>query len=344
MRGIQKEPLRGASRVLALAAPEISLAVHARVHETLASLLPVVAVLDRGVFAADLRGTRRLLGEPERVARRALERVSHDTGTSLAAGLASGPFVARVLSERTPHGAVQVLRPEEERSFLAALDLEVLPLEPLVRDELALLGIERVGDFAALPRASVLDRFGWAAAHAHALACGEDPETLASSTPPKRLVSARHWDGAVDALEPLLFALRAIVDDLAKRLGDAGLAALRLGARLEREDAHPLRFERLVLPPTAAPRALLRSLRWMLEERRDLGRVTGVALEALTVEPLRGRQLGLFAPDGARREDALGVAAYLRSRLGPARVVRARVADPDARLPERTTLFEEVVS
>lgn len=119
-------------------------------------------------------------------------------------------------------------------------------------------------------------------------------------------------------------------------------ASLRAAASCE--DDHPLRFERLVLPPTAEPRSLLRSLRWMLEERRDLGHVTGVALEALAVEPLRGRQLGLFAPDGARREDALGVAAYLRARLGPDRVLRGRVADSGARLPERQVSFEEVVS
>jgi hypothetical protein len=119
---------------------------------------------------------------------------------------------------------------------------------------------------------------------------------------------------------------------------------LRLAARLEREAAHPLRLERLVLPPTAESAALLRSFRWALEERSDLGRVVGIELEALAVEPARGRQLGLFAPDSARKEDAQAVAAYLRSRLGPRRVLRTRVVDEEPRLFERAAEFEEVVS
>jgi hypothetical protein len=134
------------------------------------------------------------------------------------------------------------------------------------------------------------------------------------------------------------------VDELSRRLRPEGQAVLRLGVRLERAEALPLHLERVVLPPTADPAALLRSLRWALEERRDLGPVVGVQLEALSIERARGRQIGLFAPDGASREEAQNVAAYLRSRLGAGRVVRPRVLARDARLPERVALFEEVAS
>jgi hypothetical protein len=122
---------------------------------------------------------------------------------------------------------------------------------------------------------------------------------------------------------------------------------MRLEARLEREGAPALRLERLVLPPTAEPAALLRSLRWALEERpgrEELGLVTGVRVEVTEVEPVRGRQIGLFAADGAREEEAIAVARYLRSRLGPGSVVRARVTEPDSRVAEREAEWEEAVS
>lgn len=327
--------------ILAVVAHDVNGQAHARAHDALAAFLPVVAVLDRGAFACDLRGTARLLGGPPVVARKSLERV----GEPFAAGLASTPFTARLLAERAASGEVRALGSlDAERAFLAELPLDALPLEALVVEELQLLGLRRAGEFAALPAAAVLDRFGVAVAHAHALARGEDGSVLVGAPAPVRLVGGRRFEFALESFEPLLFALRAVVDELARRLNEGGFAALRLGVRLEREDEYPLRFERLVLPPTAAAASLLRSLRWALEERGELGRVTGVELEAIAVEPARGRQLGLFAPDSARQEDAQAVAAYLRARLGPGRVLRARVIDDEPRLPERAAEFEEVVS
>ena len=329
------------AHVLVLAGPGVDGGAHTRAHRVLASFLPVVAVLDAGVFACDLRGTARLLGPPRDIARRALWLA----GEPFAAGIATTPFVARLLAQRAVAGEVSALASaEEERSFLAQQPLDVLPLDPKVVDELRLLGLRDVAAFAAIAVGAVLDRFGAAAAHAHALARNEDASVLVGSPAGVRLAAGRRFDFAIETLEPLVFALRIVVDEVAARLAETGFAALRLGARLEREDAHPLRVERIVLPPTADPAALLRSLRWALEERHGLGRVTGVELEALAVEPARGRQLGLFAPDGARREDADAVAAYLRSRLGRGRVLRTRVVDEEPRLPERGAEFDEVVS
>lgn len=150
---------------------------------------------------------------------------------------------------------------------------------------------------------------------------------------------------AIDGRDQLVFALKSVLDGMAAELGRDGLAALRLEARLEREDAPVLRVERLVLPPTANGAALLRSLRWALEERTEgIGRVLGVRVEATEVEPARGRQIGLFAADGANEEEAIAVARYLRSRLGPGVVLRAEAAREGARLAEREARWEEAVS
>jgi hypothetical protein len=141
-----------------------------------------------------------------------------------------------------------------------------------------------------------------------------------------------------------VFALRVVVDEIARALERDGLAALRLDLRLDREDAAALHVERSILPPTRESAALLRSLRWALEERPDLGRVVGCALEVLEVEAARGRQIGLFAPDGARHEEAIATARYLREKLGPDAVLRARVVDAHARLPERANDWTEVIA
>ena len=315
--------------------------VHARLLSTLHSVLPRVGVLDPGVFACDLAGTEELLGAPARVARRVIGRCAR-VGVRASAGIAPTPFVARVIAERTPAGEVRAV--DDGRAFLASLPLDVLPVDEKVREELRLLGLRIVGDFAELPRGAVFDRFGSAVARAHALARGEFGDMVRATAPPRRIRARRVWDDPIASHEQLVFALRVVVDEISAVLARDGLAALRLELRLDREDAGPLRIERSVLPPTRERTALLRSLRWALEERDQLGLVTGCALEVPEVEAARGRQIGLFAPDGARHEEAIATARYLRAKLGRGVVLRARVADADARLPERASEWVEVIA
>jgi len=313
--------------------------VHARLLSTLHAAVPRVGVLDPGVFACDLAGTEELLGAPARVARRVLARCAR-IGVQVSAGIAPTPFVARVLAERTPAGEVRAV--EDGRAFLASLPLDVLPVDEKVREELRLLGLRIVGDFAELPRGAVFDRFGSAVARAHALARGEFGDMVRATAPPRRIRARRVWDDAITSHEQLVFALRVVVDEISAALARDGLAALRLELRLDREDAGSLRIERSVLPPTRESTALHRSLRWALEERTEIGLVTGCALEVPEVEAARGRQIGLFAPDGARKEEAIATARYLRAKLGRGVVLRARVANADARLPERASEWLEV--
>lgn len=322
--------------------PQAPAAARGRVLRSLRAALPRVGVLDEGIYACDLRGTARLLGEPLEVARRIVALCGR-AGAPGAAGVATGVFAARVLADRTPVGEVAGIV-TDPRGFLAPLPVAILPLEPRVVDELALLGIRDIAGYAALDPGAVLDRFGRAAAAAHALARGADDGAVHGLRPRRRIHAGRRFDTPLDSTEQLVFALRALADAVAAALRADGLAALRLVLRAERGDAPPLRLERVLLPPTAEPAALVRSLRWGLEERGELGRIEGVAIEALEVEPLRGRQLGLFAPDGARAEEAIAVAQHLRGRLGPGTVLRARATAPDARLPEREAEWSEVVA
>jgi protein ImuB len=275
------------------------------------------------------------------VARNVLTRCAR-VGARASAGIAPTPFVARVVAERTPPGEVRSV--DDGRAFLAPLPLDVLPVEGKVHDELRLLGLRTVGEFADLPRGSVFDRFGSAVARAHALARGEYGDMVRASAPPRRIRARRAWDDAIGSRDQLVFALRVVVDEISATLARDGFAALRLELRLDREDAGPLRIDRTVLPPTREAAALLRSLRWALEERAELGLVTGCALEVPEVEAARGRQIGLFAPDGARKEEAIATARYLRAKLGKGVVLRAKVTDEAARLPERESEWVEVIA
>lgn len=330
---------------LALAVPEGPDVPRARILAVLCAMLPRVGVADDGAFLCDLRGTERLLGPAERVARRAIAACAK-VGIVPAAGIATTPFIARLAAAATASGTVREIAPGDERAFTDPLPLVVLPLHPKVITELELLGLPRVGDFLALPAGAVLDRFGSAAARVQALTGAGIEEDIRGIAPRRRIRARRRWDDPVDSRERLVFALRSAADEVAATLRADGLAALEIVVLLERDGRGPLRLVRALLPPTADAAAIIRSVRWGLEElpgAAELGAVSGAWLEVSVVEPARGRQVGLFAPDGARAEEAIAVAQFLRTRLGPGAVLEARVIDPAARLPERGAEWRELV-
>ena len=327
--------------IAAVVVREANEMLHARALITLRALLPHVGVVATGMFACDLAGTERVLGAPSRIARRIVERLER-IGAKPSVGVGLTPFVARVAAERTGPSETRLVT--DAREYLEPLPLDVLPLDEKLGDELGLLGLRTVGDFAALPRGAVFDRFGRGAARAHALARAEDEERVHADPPPRQIYARRLWEEPLASKEQLVFALRTALDEISNALAGDGLAALRLAVKLEREDDEPLRLERSVLPPTRESAALLRSLRWALEERAHIGRVIGCAVEVREAEPARGRQIGLFAADGARWEEAIASARYLREKLGAGRVLRARIADTDARLPESAAEWKEVIT
>lgn len=330
---------------LALAVREGPDVPRARILAVLCAMLPRVGVADDGAFLCDLRGTERLLGPAERVARRAIAACAK-IGIVPAAGIATTPFIARLAAAATATGTVREVPPGDERAFTDPLPLTVLPLDPRVIVELELLGLPRVGDFQALPAGAVLDRFGSAAARVQALAGAGIEEDIRGIAPRRRIRARRRWDDPVDSRERLVFALRSAADEVAATLRADGLAALEIVVLLERDGRGPLRLVRALLPPTAEAAAIIRSVRWGLEElpvAAGIGAVSGAWLEVSVVEPARGRQVGLFAPDGARAEEAIAVAQFLRTRLGPGAVLEARVIDPAARLPERGAEWRELV-
>ncbi|GAC1461798.1 MAG: hypothetical protein NVSMB8_13370 [Candidatus Limnocylindrales bacterium] len=334
---------------LALAVPDAPEVPRVRLLSALCAMLPRVGVAEDGAFLCDLRGTERLLGQAIGIARRAIDACAR-AGAAPAAGLGITPFITRLAAREAAPGTVCQIAPGTERPFTDPLPLAALPLGPRVAAELGLLGLSRVGDFLALPAGAVLERFGAAAARVQALAAGRICEDIGGIAPPRRIRARRLWDEPIDSRERLVFALRAAADEVAAALRTDGLAALEIVVVLGREGGRdgggPVRLVRSLLPPTADPAAVLRSIRWGLEElseTTDIGAVSGASLEVSVVEPSRGRQVGLFAPDGARAEEAIAVAQFLRTRLGPGAVLEARVVDPQARLPERGAAWRELV-
>lgn len=98
-------------------------------------------------------------------------------------GAGPNPFVAQVAARHAPAGGWLRVTASEARRMLERMPLELLPVEADTVRLLHALGLQTMGDVAALEVHHVADRFGAAGVRMHALARGEDPRRLEPRVP-----------------------------------------------------------------------------------------------------------------------------------------------------------------
>src|SRR5262245_736042 len=280
----------------------------------------VEATADGAVFL-DATGAAHLVASEAALATALAARAAR-VGLPARAAVAPSMVVARLAAL---HG-IEVVRPRTEIGFLAPLPLACLAPDPALATTLARWGIHRLGQLARLPVAEVATRLGPAGAALVHAARGEDPRPLAPQPIGGPIEEAVGLEFAVDAMEPLLFVFRGLLDRAVARVGLDGVGIARLGVTLDLEDRS--RDERTVplAAPTRDPKTLLGCVRIDLEARLPRAAIVRVAITA-TPERVRAAQLGLFHPPGPAPERLATTIAQLGAICGADRVGAPLVVD-----------------
>lgn len=268
--------------------------------------------------------------------------------------LTAANFVARVAVGFTRYGSyaaakgasasspIAVFRTAEEESFTAhAVPLARLGLDPQLRDDLAKLGVQTLGQFLELPAPGLAERFEPAVAALHRLAAGAAWRPLEAAAPPDPLEAWLELEAPDDDITRLLFWIKQLLDPLLLRAAQRGDAAIALQLSLWL-DPTGMRYETVrAAAPTRESSLWLDLLRLRLAPTAHSPtkqRVTAVSLALETaLTPHTQAQLPEIAP--TRPLDAANRAlARVRAELGTTAVARARLRD--GHLPEATFLWE----
>ncbi|HEY7565152.1 MAG TPA: DNA polymerase Y family protein, partial [Acidimicrobiia bacterium] len=193
-----------------------------QVVQTLENLIPRVEVMEPGLAMLPTVGALRYYGgEHELVTTIARELNKVATGARL--GVADGPFAARWAAMTAGEGPRIIV---DTVAFLADLDVSVLERDELIAT-FRWLGITTLGDLAVLPRPAVASRFGEAGLDAHRLASGEDRQPQPRPVPAHLAVES-HFDDALESLDQVAFAARALSARLMIGLRREGIAPHRV--------------------------------------------------------------------------------------------------------------------
>lgn len=233
-----------------------------------------------------------------------------------------------------PTGQMEaVLRPLP----VAALRLAVETLDLLGR-----LGIERIEQLLALPRAGLVSRFGPELLDRLDQALGQMPETFAPFRCAPPVQAALPFDPPSDRRQAIAYALERLTERIHEVLLERNLGARQIECWLYHETAEPRRLEVNLFRPSQSLPYLRTLLGVYLERVKVAAPVSGMRLHVSRAEVLGGSQAELFDTEWSHAQEELaGLIDRLSSRLGREAVTRpALVPDPQ---PEYACRFEPLI-
>jgi protein ImuB len=304
---------------------------------TVEEFCPRVEVVRPGMCAISTRGPSRYFGGEKSFVTKITHAVT-SLGITCRAGIADGLFAAQLAAQAGPPSVV--VPPGGTPAFLAGYPVSALEI-PGLAELLPRLGIWTLGDFARLPAAESASRFGALGARAHRLSRGLDPRPLSPRTVPVDLSVQLGFDPPVEQSEPVVFAAKALADELHAGLAARGLACVRLQTEVifddGRESARLWRHDGLLSALAVAERVRWQLDSWQTGTQAGPGEQAGPGGNALVGGIIRlrlvpdqlvrdeGHQLALWG-ETVISDRVARAATRVQAMLGPAAVTRPLVA------------------
>jgi protein ImuB len=283
-----------------------------------------------GTAVLDIAGSDRLFGGAGTVAESLRKKMA--VQGILAHVAASHNFYASVCAARGLSGTTHISR-GEEAAALGALTLDVLDLSAEAAATLHLWGVHDCALLAALPEKELVSRLGQEGKRMRQLARGEYQHLLVPMEAEfdSALVQTFELEDPVEALEPLLFLISRVLDELMQRAMTRALAIASLQVTLSlltELHAAPRAHQRTIRPalPTQDVRTLLKLVQLELETYPPGAAIIGLELKAVSARPHRA-QHGMFMPQSPEPGRLEVLLARLRKLLGEDRLGAPQLLD-----------------
>jgi hypothetical protein len=191
----------------------------------------------------------------------------------------------------------------------AQVAVESLGIDRDVVDDLRAAGITTAQDLVPLLPHGLVERLGASTRHVTRLLVDADDDAdiddvVTPWRPPEQVNAVRDLEDAVTTLQPLLFLLRPLVQDVLRRLEARGDRLLELAVALRRRGAPAIELAVVFPAATAAVDVVVRVLHARLERafaEQCLGEdgIRGIGLCATRTTAAQARQLDVLSPSSS---------------------------------------------
>jgi len=297
------------------------------VFEVFEDTTPLVEGLSIDEAFLDVRGMRRLAGQPTEIAVRLRRRVLEQVGLPITVGIARTKFLAKVASGVAKPNGLLVVPPDDELGFLHPLPVERLwGVGRVTATKLHSRGITTVGQVAELDEPLLVAMLGRAAGrHLHALAHNRDPRPVRVGRRRRSIGAQRALGRRPRSMDDIDAIVVGLVDRLARRLRNAHRACRTIVLRLRFADFSRATRSHTMPQATTGTQAILDVARGLLATATPTIEAKGLTLVGLALTSLEDDRAMQLALPFERRHDAALDAALdeVRDRFGSAAVMRA---------------------
>jgi nucleotidyltransferase/DNA polymerase involved in DNA repair len=254
------------------------------------------------------------------------------------AGFADGKFTAFIAATLAQPGTARLVMAGEEAAYLAPLRVDFLPFDSKTLSRLHLLGLDYIGDIAALSFTELQSQFGFDARRLWQLANGIDEEPLRAKRPLEALQTGVSLEAPAAGIDVIVAVARQLLSRL--RLPLKGRAARELTLQAElvtgRGWEHRLVFREAV----SEDERLAFLLRSALTNFPPPQAVQSLSLRLSGLTQEVGKQVPLGAKGRLQRqlEEAI---AQLKARYGYSPVYRCVDVEPWSVIPEERQILVE---
>lgn len=304
--------IRGLARLIGLSELEFL----TQLHESIATRirLPVCLGAARTVFAAHVAALHGRAGHARKTV----------TGHTSRPDARTAVYPAPVL-----------VPPGEERAFIAAAPVEVIPVDPVIHVRLRLFGLELLGQVAEIPVSAMQAQFGAEGARARALARGEDTSRIIPAREEVAITEELELPAPAASSEPLIVGTEALLQRALSHNDLRGQTVRRVDWWLGLESGEQVGRRIVFREPTCDAQRMLFVLRNRIERLQlPAAAITlGVTLSGLCSE--YAHQANLWDTGPRRQRELEEAIEQLNTRAGDAQVYRIVEVQPWSRIPER---------
>jgi DNA polymerase IV len=308
-------------------------AISHQIREVMSAFTPLVEPLSLDEAFLDVTGCEGLFGPPPEIGRKIKEQICRETGLTASVGVAPNKFLAKLASDFGKPDGFVVLEPPAVRAFLEPLPIGRLwGVGAKGEKRLHALGIQTVGQLAALPETVLIDHIGPSGGHLWRLAHGMDGRTVEPDRDAKSISTETTFAFDIGDRSVLRVWLLDLVDHLGTRLRQAGLRAKRLDLKLRSSDFRTRMLSEALPEPTDVTQVCWQTALGLFNRGLDSQwlplRLLGVGASNLTRET--AVQQDLFEHAERKRQGQLDQAIdAIRGQFGAASIQRGSLLEKE---------------
>ena len=259
-----------------------------------------------------------------------------------AVGLAGGKFPARIAAVLAGEGGIKLVSAGDEEAFLAPFPVARLALTQKQLKQFKLLGIETLGQVAALPANGLQEQFGDVGKRLHALALGINPQPVATYVPQIKQYREQQFEPAIEDSSVLDGVLQKLAGELATYMVSKGLATQDIVLTLHLDNKLVLEACFTPREPIASQMSVYTNLVRLLDGMTISTAVRALEVGVENLKPPVPKQLDFFGQMFADPRNITEIVDQLVPRYGIAPFQQISINPYGGVVPERWFRFKGV--